>query len=55
MLQIFVFADDLVGPGVFFQRLGRPFKSGLFDRLEEQGIEDGDTVSMYDLMFEYKD
>ena len=29
-------------------------KSGLFDRLEEMGIPDGDTVSMYGLEFEYQ-
>ena len=29
-------------------------ESGLFQRLEEMGIEDGDTVSMYDLEFEYQ-
>ncbi len=28
--------------------------SGLFDTLEEMGIQDGDTVSMYDLEFEYQ-
>ena len=28
--------------------------SGLFDRLEEMGIRDGDIVSMYDLEFEYR-
>ena len=28
--------------------------NGLFDRLEEMGIKDGDIVSMYDLEFEYK-
>ena len=27
--------------------------SGLYDRLEAMGIQDGDTVSMYDLQFEY--
>ena len=27
--------------------------SGLFDRLEAMGIQDGDTVSMYELQFEY--
>ena len=27
--------------------------SGLFDRLEQMGIQDGDTVSMYELEFEY--
>ena len=29
-------------------------ESGLFDQLEELGIQDGDTVSMYDLEFEYQ-
>ena len=29
-------------------------ESGLFQRLEEMGIQDGDTVSMYDLEFEYQ-
>ena len=29
-------------------------QSGLFDRLEEMGIQDGDIVSMYDLEFEYQ-
>ena len=29
-------------------------KSGLFDRLEEMGIEDGDTVSIYDFEFEVR-
>ena len=29
-------------------------QSGLFDRLEELGIKDGDIVSMYDLEFEYQ-
>ncbi len=29
-------------------------QSGLFERLEELGIQDGDTVSMYDLEFEYR-
>ena len=29
-------------------------ESGLFDRLEEMGIQDGDTVSLYDLEFEYQ-
>ena len=28
--------------------------SGLFDRLEEMGIRDGDVVSLYDLEFEYR-
>ena len=29
-------------------------ESGLFDRLETMGIQDGDLVSMYDLEFEYQ-
>ena len=29
-------------------------QSGLFDRLEQMGIRDGDIVSMYDLEFEYQ-
>ena len=29
-------------------------QSGLFDKLEEMGIRDGDIVSMYDLEFEYQ-
>ena len=29
-------------------------QSGLFDKLEEMGIKDGDIVSMYDLEFEYQ-
>ena len=29
-------------------------QSGLFQRLEEMGIRDGDTVSMYDFEFEYQ-
>ncbi len=29
-------------------------QSGLFERLEEMGIQDGDTVSMYNLEFEYR-
>ncbi len=29
-------------------------KCGLFTRLEEMGIEDGDTVNIYDLEFEYQ-
>ena len=28
--------------------------SGLFETLEEMGIEDGDTVSIYDIEFEYQ-
>jgi GTP-binding protein len=29
-------------------------KCGLFKRLEEMGIEDGDTVDIYDFVFEYQ-
>ncbi|MEA5152468.1 MAG: GTPase ObgE [Oscillospiraceae bacterium] len=29
--------------------------SGVYERMERMGVKDGDTVSMYDLMFEYKD
>ena len=29
-------------------------QSGLFDKLEEMGIQDGDIVSMYNLEFEYQ-
>ena len=36
----------------WFDRMLR--ESGLFERLEEMGIEDGDTVSMYNLEFEYQ-
>ncbi|MDE6111644.1 MAG: Obg family GTPase CgtA, partial [Eubacterium sp.] len=28
-------------------------KSGVFDALREQGIQEGDTVSIYDIEFEY--
>ena len=28
--------------------------SGLYERLEEMGIQDGDTVSLYDFEFEYQ-
>jgi len=36
---------------MYFDRQLR--QSGLFDRLEQMGIQDGDTVSIYDLEFEY--
>ena len=29
-------------------------KCGLFDRLEQMGIQDGDTVDIYDFVFEYQ-
>lgn len=37
----------------FFDRSLR--EAGIYERMEEMGIKDGDTVSIYDLMFEYKD
>ena len=37
---------------MYFDRQLR--RSGLFDRLEEMGIEEGDTVSIYDLEFTYE-
>ena len=36
----------------WFDRMLR--QSGLFDRLEEMGIQDGDTVSLYNLEFDYQ-
>ena len=38
---------------MYFDRVLRD--AGVFKRMEEMGVRDGDTVSMYDLMFEYKD
>ena len=38
---------------MFFDRALR--NSGIFARMEEMGVQDGDTVSIYDLMFEYRD
>lgn len=38
---------------MFFDRAMRT--SGIYARMEEMGVKDGDTVSIYDLMFEYKD
>ena len=38
---------------MFFDRILR--ESGVFRRMEEMGVKDGDTVSMYDLMFEYRE
>lgn len=37
---------------MYFDRQLR--KSGLFQRLEEMGIQDGDTVSIYDFEFDYE-
>ena len=38
---------------IYFDRVLR--EAGVFERMEAMGVKDGDTVSMYDLMFEYKD
>ncbi len=38
---------------MFFDRILR--EAGVFERMEAMGVRDGDTVSMYDLMFEYKE
>lgn len=38
---------------LYFDRVLR--ESGVFERMEQMGVKDGDTVSMYDLMFEYRD
>ena len=37
---------------MYFDRQLR--KSGLFERLEEMGIQKGDTVSIYDIEFDYE-
>ena len=37
---------------LYFDRMLRT--AGLFDRLEEMGIQDGETVCIYDLMFDYR-
>ena len=37
---------------MFFDRMLR--KAGIYDRLEESGINEGDTVSVFDLEFEYR-
>lgn len=38
---------------MYFDRTLR--NSGIYSKMESMGIKDGDTVSIYDLMFEYKD
>ena len=36
-------------------RVARPsLASGLFEQMEAQGIQDGDTVDLYGLQFEYQ-
>ena len=37
---------------MWFDRILRD--AGVFDRLESMGIQDGDTVSIYDITFEYQ-
>ena len=37
---------------MYFDRVLR--ESGIFQRLEDMGVQEGDTVSMYDLDFEYR-
>ena len=37
---------------MFFDRCLR--KAGIFDRLEDMGIKDGETVCIYDLMFDFR-
>ena len=37
---------------MFFDRILR--NAGIFDRLEELGVQDGDTVCIYDLMFDFR-
>ena len=43
--------DDYESRNYFDQQLR---KCGLFTRLEEMGIQDGDTVDIYDFQFEYQ-
>ena len=38
---------------MYFDRILR--EAGVFERMEAMCVKDGDTVSMYDLMFEYKE
>ena len=38
---------------LFFDRTLR--EAGVYDRLEQMGIKDGDTVCIYDILFDYKD
>ncbi len=38
---------------MYFDRVLR--ESGVFERMEQMGVKDGDTVCMYDLMFDYQD
>lgn len=38
---------------MYFDRCLRT--AGIFERMEELGVQNGDTVSMYDIEFEYQD
>ena len=38
---------------MYFDRVLRD--NGVYKRMEEMGIRDGDTVSIYNLEFEYRD
>ena len=38
---------------MYFDRVLR--EAGVFERMEQMGVRDGDTVCMYDLMFDYKE
>jgi GTP-binding protein len=38
---------------MYFDRILR--EAGVFERMEQMGVQNGDTVSMYDLMFEYQE
>lgn len=38
---------------MYFDRVMR--EAGVFERMEQMGVQDGDTVSLYDLTFEYRD
>ena len=38
---------------MYFDRVLR--EAGVYTRMEEMGVQDGDTVSLYDLTFEYRD
>ena len=38
---------------MYFDRCLR--SAGIFDRMEAMGVQNGDTVSIYDIEFEYQD
>ena len=57
-VEVIVYEKSVVGyvsymnSRMYFDKMLR--QSGLFDRLEQMGIQDGDIVSMYNLEFEYQ-